>query len=68
MGHEGCPSGGEVLLPLQQPQALYPQLPTTESLQREYTVKLQGGESVQEGTPQMKTTMPKNPQEEVPEV
>ena len=51
MGHEGCPSGGEVLLPLQQPQALHPQLPASESLQIEYAVKLQGGDSIKEGSP-----------------
>ena len=50
MGCEGCLSGGEVLLPLQQPQALHPQLPTSESLQREYRVKPQGGDSIKEGS------------------
>ena len=50
MGHEGCPSGGEVLLPLQHPQALHLQLPTGESLQIEYTVKLQGGDDIKEGS------------------
>ena len=50
MGHEGCPSG-EVVLSLQQPQALYPQLPASESLQREYAVKPQGGDSIKEGSP-----------------
>ena len=34
---------------VQQPQALYPQLPTSESLQREYAVKLQGGDDIEEG-------------------
>ena len=32
MGCEGYPSGGEALLPLQQPQALHLQLPTGERL------------------------------------
>ena len=50
-GHEGCPSGGEVLLSLQKPRALYLQLPTGETLEREYAVKLQGGEGIKEGTP-----------------
>ena len=35
MGHEGCPSGGEALLPLQHPRALLPRLPAGESLQGE---------------------------------
>ena len=50
-GHDGSPSGGEVLLSLQQPQVLYLQLPTSESLEREYTVKLQGGDGIEEGSP-----------------
>ena len=49
-GHEGCPSGGETLLSLQQPWALYPWLSTNESLEREYAVKLEGGDSVKEGS------------------
>ena len=40
-----------MLLPLQQPQALHPQLPLSESLQREYAVKLQGGDGIEEGSP-----------------
>ena len=68
MGCEGCPSGGEVLLPLQQPQALYLQLPTSGSLQTEYTVKLQGGDGIKEGSPDPsdENDNAKNPQEEVP--
>ena len=50
VGHEGCPSG-EVLLSLQQPQALYLGLPTSESLVREYTAKLQGGDGIKEESP-----------------
>ena len=38
-----------MLLSLQQPQALYLQLPAIESLQREYAVKLQGEDSIKEG-------------------
>ena len=49
-GREGCPSQGEALLSLQQPQALYLGLPASESLQREYAVKLQGGDSIEEGS------------------
>ena len=51
MGHEGHPSGGEALLPWQQYQALHQQLPTGESLQGEYAVKVQGGDSIEEGSP-----------------
>ena len=36
---------------MQQPQALYPQLPTSESVQREYAVKPQGGDGIEEGIP-----------------
>ena len=56
-----------MLLSLKQPQALYPQLPASENLQRQYTVKPQGGDGVKEGSPdpQLKMTMPKNPQEKV---
>ena len=64
---EGCQSGGEVLLPLQQPQAPHPQLPIGDRLQGEYTVIPQGGDRTRRKeawTHQMKTTMPKNPQEE----
>ena len=50
MGHEGYPSEGEVLLPLQQPQALHTWLPAGESLQGEYAVKQQGGDSIEEGS------------------
>ena len=51
MGCEGCPGGGEALLSLQQTQALYPPLPTSEDLQRKYAVKLKGGYSIKEGSP-----------------
>ena len=50
MGCEGYQSG-EVLISLQQPQACYPQLPASESLQIEYAVKLQGGDGIEEGSP-----------------
>ena len=50
MGREGCPSGEEVLLPLQQLGALHLQLPAGESLQGEYAVKLQGGDGIEEGS------------------
>ena len=50
MGHEGYPSGGEVLLSLQQPQALYPWLPTSEDLKGKYAVKPKGGDVVKEGS------------------
>ena len=47
---QGCPSGGEMLLPLQQPQALHLQLPAGEILQSEYAVKPQGGDGTKEGS------------------
>ena len=36
---------------MQQPRALHLQLPTGETLQREYAVKLQGGDDIKEGSP-----------------
>ena len=51
MGHEGHSSGGEVLLQLQQLQALHLWLPAGEKLQGEYTVKPQGGDDIEEGSP-----------------
>ena len=51
MGCEGCLSGGEVLLPLQQPRGLHMKLPASESHQREYAVKLQRGDGIRKGSP-----------------
>ena len=67
-GCEGCPSGEEALLSLQQPQALYPWLTASESLERKYAVKLQRGTASQEGSPDPsdEDNNAQEPQEEVP--
>ena len=40
-----------MLLPLQQPRALYPQLPVGEGIQNGVTFKPKGGNSAEEGSP-----------------
>ena len=46
-GSEGC-TAGEMLLPLQQPRALYLRLPIGEGIQNGLTFKLKGGDSTEE--------------------
>ena len=41
----------KMLLPLQQPRALYLRLPVGEGIQRRLTFKLKGGDSAKEGSP-----------------
>ena len=49
-GSEGCSTGGEKLLPLQQPGALYLQLPIGEGIQNGLTFKPKGGNGAEEGS------------------
>ena len=49
-GSEGCSAGGEMLLPLQQPRALYLQLPVGEGIQNGSALKLKGGDSAEGGS------------------
>ena len=67
-GSEGCLARGEMLLPLQQPGALYPQLPIGEGILNGLSIKLQGGDGTKEGSlaPPGKVTIPKAPQEGMP--
>ena len=43
-------AGGEMLLPLQQPRALYPRLPIGKGIQNRLTFKLKGGDIAKEGS------------------
>ena len=70
MGHKWCPSGGEALLSLLQPQALYLWLLLVRAFRENMQLNCKEGMVLRKGaqTHQMKTTMSKNPQEEVPKV
>ena len=48
-GSEGCSAEGEMLLPLQQPGTLYPQMPIGEGIQTRSTFKPKGGDNTKEG-------------------
>ena len=48
---EGCSAGGEMLLPLQQPRALYLHLPIDEGIQNRSTFEPKGGDGAKEGSP-----------------
>ena len=48
---EGSSTGGEMLLPLQQPWTFYLQVPVGEGIQDSYPFKLKGGDSTREGSP-----------------
>ena len=65
---EGSSTGGEMLLPLQQPWTFYLQVPVGEGIQDSYPFKLKGGTAPEKGaqTPQVKVAKPKVPQEGMP--
>ena len=47
---EECSAGGEMLLSLQQPRALYPRLPIGEGIQNGLPFKLKGGDGTEKGS------------------